>query len=298
MDSAAKNHDRVAIVTGAGKGLGAAFATRLAEDGCGVVVNNRTHPGVPSSASIIAQKICESGGEAIAEGSAVDDPKAAKSLIETAINTYGRLDVLVLNAGISGPAARVDSDQDKKTRSVMEINFFSNVALIEAALPHLMASDAGRILLIASSAGLYGVRGRAAYAASKGALIAYGQTLADELRRTKIRVNMLAPYAATAMTATEDGAADPRLDPEKTTAAALYLCRPECERSGEIWLAGADYYARAATVEGVGGAVCGASADAFARAVDPLADLSQGQEFSGAQAAFADFMRRASSSMS
>lgn len=282
---------RTALVTGAGKGLGAAFATGLANDGCQVVVNNRTHSNTPSSAQHIAQSIRESGGIATHQESAVDDPGAAAVIIDDTVEHFGGLDILVLNAGISGPAVKIDSEADTKLRDVMEINFFSNAALIAAAMPHLQASKAGRILLIASSAGLYGVRGRAAYAASKGALIAYGKSLADELRRTPIRVNMLAPYAATAMTAGEGGAANPRLDPVNATAAAVWLCRPECDRTGEVWVSGAGHAARGAVIESQGGTIPDGTPDGFGHAVATLAQLTDIREYNGAQQAFASFMR-------
>jgi len=283
---------RIALVTGAGKGLGAAFAAGLAQDGCQVVVNNRTHPSTPSSAEHVARSIRQLGGIAIHQESAVDDPGAAAALIGDTVEYFGGLDILVLNAGISGPAVKISSENDTKLRDVMEINFFSNAALIDAAMPHLQASKAGRILLIASSAGLYGVRGRAAYAASKGALIAYGKSLADELRRTSIRVNMLAPYAATAMTAGEGGATDPRLDPVNATAAAIWLCRPECERTGEVWVTGAGYAARGAVIESQSGVIPDGTVDGFGRVVTTLAQLTDIQEYNGAQQAFASFMHQ------
>lgn len=287
---------RIAVVTGAGKGLGAAFATALAQDGCHLVVNNRTHAGIPSSARHIAQAIQNSRGVAIHQESPVDAPDAATTIINDTIAHFGGLDILVLNAGISGPALKVGGEADTKLRDVMEINFFSNASLVEAALPYLQASKAGRILLIGSSAGLYGVRGRAAYAASKGALIAYGKTLADELRRSSIRVNMLAPYAATSMTAGEGGATDPQLGPDKATAAAVWLCRPDCDRTGDVWVTGANHAARATTIEGAGGTVPDGTADGFERNLSTLASIDGGQEHDGAQTAFAAFMSRVSQS--
>lgn len=283
---------RIAVVTGAGKGLGSAFANALSQDGCHVVVNNRTHPGTPSSAQHVAQTIRRNGGMAIHQESAVDDPSGPATIIKETTEHFGGLDILVLNAGISGPAHKIGAEGDTQLREIMEINFFSNTALIEAALPYLQTSKAGRILLVASSAGLYGVRGRTAYAASKGALIAYGRSLAGELRRTSIRVNMLAPYAATAMTVGEGGVEDPRLDPEKATAAAVWLCRAECERTGEVWLSGANHAARAATVEGPGGPIPNGTADGFGCSVSTLAALTNGREYNDAQDAFADFMHR------
>jgi 3-hydroxyacyl-CoA dehydrogenase/3a,7a,12a-trihydroxy-5b-cholest-24-enoyl-CoA hydratase len=284
---------RIALVTGAGKGLGAAFAEALAADGCRVIVNNRTHLNTPSSAQTVVDRIQANNGVAAADHADVGASGSAEAMIKNAVNTFGGLDTLVLNAGVTGPAVKVGAGEDTKLRGVMEINFFANTALIEAALPQLCRSDAGRILLIASSAGLYGVRGRAAYAASKGALIAYGLTLADELRRDGIGVNILAPYAATAMTTQDGREVDPDLLPCNTTAAAVWLTRPDCERTGEIWMAGANYFARAANHEGQGGYIANATADAFGGQADALSVIEPGTGFIGAEPAFAHFFKKA-----
>lgn len=284
---------RVALVTGAGKGLGAAFAEALAQDGHRVMVNNRSHPNIPSSAQATAESLRAKGFDAQAEESAVDKDGAASTIIQNTLDVYGQLDTLVLNAGITGPAVKIGTGEQTELQSVMDINFFANVALIEAALPALKRSPAGRILLIASSAGLYGVRGRAAYAASKGALIGFGLTLADELKRTPIRVNILAPYAATAMTSDQGETTHPALAPNNAVAAATWLCRPECDRSGDIWMSGANYVARAAVKEGQGGMLSDAGPDDFAARIDTLCQIDPGKEFSGAEAAFAHFFKKA-----
>ena len=284
---------RTALVTGAGKGLGAAFARGLALDGCSVMVNNRSHDGQPSSARQISDALIADGFAASHDDHAVDGKGAAQNIIDHAVETWGGLDILVLNAGITGPAAKVGALTDADIRAVMEINFHANTALVDAALPHLMASPAGRVLFIASSAGLYGVRGRASYAASKGALIAYARTLADELARTSIRVNILAPYAATNMTAAQGEELNEPLNPDKAVAAAVWLSRPECQRTGETWIAGGDYFSRATAIEGTGGGTPGATADWFGDNVERLSATEGGQEYPGAEAAFAGFFQRA-----
>ncbi len=284
---------RAVLVTGAGKGLGAAFAEGLARDGCAVMVNNRSHPGQKSSAERTAQFLREKKYHAFANNHAVDGEGAALAIVDAVIERFGMLDILVLNAGITGPAAKVGQLEDKDIRKVMEINFHANTALVDVALPYILKSPAGRILFIASTAGLYGVRGRASYAASKGALIAYARTLADELARTQVRVNILAPVAATAMTTQNGEKYSENLLPAHATAAAVWLCRPECDRTGEIWACGADYFARAAAVEGHGGGHPDANADWFGKNVAHLASLDNPHEYPGAEAAFASFYKRA-----
>ena len=288
---------RVVVVTGAGKGLGRAFAEQWAARGARVVVNNRRRPGEPSSADEVVEAIRARGGEAVAELSDVREPGAGDALVRAATDTWGRLDALILNAGVNGPAARVDSLDLAAMREVMEINVFANVALIQAALAPLRAGTSPRILVVASSAGLYGVRGRAPYAASKGAAIALALTLAHEERRHGLGVNVLAPYAATQMTA--GGGTPAELDAKLTPAAAapmaVWLTGPDCTRTGEVWVAGGGWFRRAQVEEGTGAGVPAggeATPEWIAQNAARLGDMSEGRGFPGAEAAFADLAGR------
>ncbi|GAA4002774.1 SDR family NAD(P)-dependent oxidoreductase [Sphingomonas humi] len=282
----AEHHSgRVAVVTGAGNGLGAAFAEALGESHR-VVVNNRVHPDRPHSALAVVERIRAAGGTAIAEGSAVDCDGAAKAIVASALDAFGRLDTLVLNAGISGPAIKV-GEGDTALAEVMAINFFANVALVEAALPALRQSPAGRIVFVSSTGGLHGVRGRAAYAASKGAVNGWALSLADELRRTAILVNVITPYAATNMTARPDRVPDDRLSPANAATALAALCSPEWTRTGDIWVAGASHVRPARALEGPVAPV-----GVLREQADALAGFEHGTGFAGGEAAFADFYAR------
>lgn len=272
---------RVVLVTGAGKGLGAAFAQACAARGMKLVVNNRVRPGQPDSAAATVAAIRAAGGEAVADTCAVEAPGAAAAIVAAALAAYGRLDAVILNAGISGQAARIEALDPAELWRVMEINFFAAAALAQAALAHLLASDAGRLVFVSSSGGLHGIRGRAPYAASKAALNGFALTLADEVRRTPLKVNVLCPYAATAMTAGEGAASNPRLAPANAAGLAVHLASRGCSRHGQIYLAGAGYARRARTVESAGAPL----GDDLA-AADAMDDL---REFTGAEAGFADF---------
>lgn len=279
---------RAVIVTGAGKGLGAAFAQALAADGAAVVVNNRLRADAPDSAADVADAIRSRGGTAVVDHHDIAAPGAAEAMVAATLGAFGRIDALVLNAGINGPAAKLDTLDMQALRAVMETNVFAQVALAQAALPHLLKSPAGRLVFVSSSAGLHGVRGRVPYAASKGALNALALTIADEWKRTPLRVNILCPYASTPMTAKDGLADDPRLIPARAAGMAAYLASDSCEANGQIFLAAGRRYRRARTVEGRGASAPDDSSSWVAAHIASISAMDDAREFSGAEASFAD----------
>ena len=285
MDSSV---ERAVIVTGAGKGLGAAFAKALAAEGAAALVNNRLRKGQPDSAGAVADAIRASGGRAVANYQDIATPGAAQALVKAALDAFGRIDAIVFNAGIIGPAAKLTDMDMAALGEVLNANFLAQVALAQAALPHLLHSPAGRMVFVSSSAGLHGVRGRIPYAASKGALNAMALTLADELKRTPVKVNILCPYASTPMTSQDGVAGDPRLDPAYASGMAAYLASEACSVSGQIFLAGGRRYRRARMVEGCGASAADDSSTWVAEHLEQIASMDGAREFSGAEAAFAD----------
>lgn len=283
---------RVAIVTGAGKGLGAAFARELARQGARIVVNNRLKPGRADEAAAVAAEIRAAGGEAVAEHSDITDPDAGKRLAAAALDTFGQLDVVVCNAGITGPAAKFSPEGPATIRTVIDTNLFATADILAACQPALEASDAARVLMVSSSAGLYGVRGRTAYAASKGAMNAFALTLADEWRKAGILVNVLCPYAATQMTAdvNRPDEIDQRLLPENIAPAAAWLTSPALTRTGEIWLGGAGWLRRVRIVETEGGPMPD-TPDGFEAFAQTQSGLETARGFPGAEPAFADLYK-------
>jgi NAD(P)-dependent dehydrogenase (short-subunit alcohol dehydrogenase family) len=187
---------RVGIVTGGGKGLGRAFAVHLAARGAAVVVSNRN-----DSADGVVAEIEEAGGRACAEYSDVADPGAGDRIVRTALDTYGRLDFLVTSAAISGPAMFHRSSV-AALRDVLTVNVLGTAGVAMAASAHMRANGGGRIVLVASTAGLHGETTVSAYAASKGAVIALGRTIAQEGAPRDVLTNVLLPYATTQMTDT------------------------------------------------------------------------------------------------
>jgi len=190
---------RVAIVTGAGSGLGRAHALELARHGARVVVNDvaGSHAGSPASA--VVDEIVRNGGEAVAEGGDVTDFGGMQDMAASVIERWGRIDILVNNAGILR-----DKSFSKMSledfRQVLDVHLMGSVHCTKAVWETMRAQRHGRIVMTTSSSGLYGNFGQANYGAAKMALVGLMQTLALEGEKYGIRVNCLAPTAATSMT--------------------------------------------------------------------------------------------------
>ena len=232
--------DQVAIITGAGRGLGRTFAIYLADRGVKVVVNNRKGEpeGTPGSADLTVAAIRERGGTAIANTHPVDASDSGERMVEQALEAFGRLDIVVPNAAIS-PEKSVHRMPLDHFHRVMNTNFFGSLYLVHAALPHLREKGYGRLVFVISTAGLHGGHGLAAYSASKAALVALMRCAAVENKEKGIRSNALAPYAATQMT--RDAMPAPLhelLTPDRVAPVLGWLASPACHLSGEIVISG------------------------------------------------------------
>ena len=186
---------RVAIVTGAGGGLGRSHALALARYGARVVVNDME----ASKAESVATEIRAAGGEAIAFACSVTDRDAVNSMVESTVARWGTIDILVNNAGILRDRTFAKMDLDDFAL-IIDVHLMGAVYLTKAAWPHMQAQGHGRIIFTTSSSGLYGNFGQSNYGAAKMALVGLMQTLALEGEKSGIRVNCLAPSAATRMT--------------------------------------------------------------------------------------------------
>jgi len=195
---------RVAIVTGAGGGLGRAHALALAARGARVLVNDlggaRDGSGGSSSAAqAVVDEIRAAGGEALANAASVTDFDAVQAMVQQAVQAWGRVDVLINNAGILRDKSFAKMDL-ADFRLVMDVHLMGAVHTCKAVWPLMTAQNYGRIVLTTSSSGLYGNFGQANYGAAKMALVGLMQTLSIEGAKHDIRVNCLAPTAATRMT--------------------------------------------------------------------------------------------------
>ena len=248
--------DKVAIVTGAGGGLGRSHALELSKRGAKVVVNDLGGSvdgsgGSSGAAEKVVKEIISSGGQAISNGSSVTDDNGVKLMIDQTIDEYGRIDILINNAGIL-----ID-----KSFSKMEINDFEkvlNVHLMGTVKPTkavweiMKEQNYGRILVTSSSSGLYGNFGQTNYGAAKLGLVGFMNTLKLEGQKYNVHVNALTPVAYTRMTANlMPPEAENLLTPESVTPAAIYLVSHEAP-NGTILCAGAGVYSVSKIMESDG----------------------------------------------
>ncbi|WP_428410391.1 SDR family NAD(P)-dependent oxidoreductase [Hyphococcus sp.] len=232
--------DRVAIVTGAGGGLGRQHALLLARHGAKIVVNDMN----AESAAKVAEEITAMGGEAVGFAASVTDEDQVAAMVDQTMSAWGRADILVNNAGILRDKSFAKMDL-ADFRLVVDVHLMGAVICTKALWEIMRQQAYGRIVMTTSSSGLYGNFGQANYGAAKMALVGLMQTLAIEGEKYEIRVNCLAPTAATQMT---DGLlpeeALNRLKPELVSPGLLALTSEDAPTRA-ILCAGAGHFARA-----------------------------------------------------
>ena len=245
LPSALRFDGQIAIVTGAGGGLGRQHALALARRGAKLVINDvGGGSGSASAADAVVQQIRAAGGEAIANNASVTDADAMLAMAGQAMAQWGRIDILVNNAGILRDRSFSNMSL-ADFRSVIDVHLMGSVHCIKAVWEIMKAQKYGRIVLTTSSSGLYGNFGQANYGAAKMALVGLMQTLALEGSKYQINVNCLAPSAATQMTQdlmTQDDLA--LLTPQSVSPAIIYLASKEAP-TRTILCAGAGAFASA-----------------------------------------------------
>ncbi|HEY7608938.1 MAG TPA: SDR family NAD(P)-dependent oxidoreductase [Alphaproteobacteria bacterium] len=253
MSQSIRFDGRAALVTGAGKGLGRAYALLLAQRGAAVVVNNRKREPASQkgSADLVVDEIKAAGGKAVANYDSVERRDSGERMVKAALEAFGHLDILVNNAGIDQHAALHNISLEEFER-VFAINFFGSLYVTKAALPLMREKGYGRIVFTTSSAGLYGLHGLTAYSASKGAIIAFMRALAQEVGRRGIRANAVAPYALTPMTERQGVDAAQLHGPELVAPLVAWLASEQCSANGETFIAGSGHFGRAWAVENAG----------------------------------------------
>jgi NAD(P)-dependent dehydrogenase (short-subunit alcohol dehydrogenase family) len=238
---------RVAIVTGAGRGLGREYALLLASRGAKVLVNDfggsvkgASGDGDNPADNVVAE-IKKAGGEATANYLSVTD---GDKIVEQAINTYGRVDILVNNAGILRD--RMFSNMsDGDWQAIMDVHLFGAFKMTKAAWPHMKKQKYGRIINVCSAAGLYGNIGQANYSTAKLGLVGFTNTLALEGAKSNITANCIAPIAASRMTEKLlPGPLQASLKPAFVAPFVAYLVHDSCTESGSTFEVGAGWCAK------------------------------------------------------
>lgn len=235
----------MAVITGAGRGLGRAYALLLAQRGAQVVVNDlgAKMSGVGSDegpATSVASEIVTAGGNALADSSDVSTTDGAQSLIDAAIARFGRLDVLINNAGIIRWKPFPEADADNLA-SHLAVHVGGSFNTTRAAWPQMVEQHYGRIVMTTST-GMFGLAANTSYATAKAAVIGLTNSLTISGHDHDIKINLIAPAAATRMAGT--GSGDPQMAPELVAPMAAFLAHESCPVSGGIFAAGAGRFAR------------------------------------------------------
>jgi NAD(P)-dependent dehydrogenase (short-subunit alcohol dehydrogenase family) len=283
---------RVVIVTGAGRGVGRSHALLLAAKGARVVVADY---GVgidgagssPAPAEDVVREIKEAGGEAVACYASVAEERAAASIVNTAIDAFGRLDAVINNAGIHDPGA-FDELTVAQFRAMFDVHFYGTLFVTKAAWPHFVKAGYGRVVNTVSEAMLGGIPELTSYGAAKGAVFGLTRSLATEGPTHGIRVNAVAPRAYTRMSASHSDALSEYLSmpkelmdqinesmpPEMCAPAAAFLAHESCPLNGEIFQIGMGGVSLIAVVHTAGIAKSPLTAEDIAENIDAIMDAS------------------------
>jgi NAD(P)-dependent dehydrogenase (short-subunit alcohol dehydrogenase family) len=243
---------KVAIVTGAGGGLGRQHALDLARRGAKVVINDLGSAvdgsgGSSEAAQKVVEEIRTLGGEVIANGASVTDEAGMNGMAQQALDAWGRIDILIANAGILRDRSFSKMEM-ADFEIVLNIHLMGTVKAAKAVWETMKAQDYGRIVVTTSSTGLYGNFGQSNYGAAKAGILGVMNTLKIEGQRNNIRVNAISPVAQTRMTEAIIPPGMDQLKPDYVTPGVLYLCSEEAP-TGAILTAGAGVFSLARTYE-------------------------------------------------
>ncbi|HYQ59453.1 MAG TPA: SDR family NAD(P)-dependent oxidoreductase [Desulfatiglandales bacterium] len=286
---------RVAIVTGAGGGLGRAYALELAKRGAKVGVNDLGggkdgSGGSQSAADKVVEEIKGMGGEAVASYESVSTAEGGEAIVEAALKAFGRVDIVINNAGIlrDRTFAKMDSES---WDAVMGVHLKGAYHVTRPAFVKMREQGYGRVVLTSSAAGLYGNFGQTNYSAAKMGLVGLMNTLKLEGEKHDIKVNTVVPIAGTRLT---EGVLPPeifeRLKPEFVAPIVLYLSSEQCPVTGGIYNAGMGFFNRAAVVTGPGTVIGDGkeipTPEEVAAQIARIKSLSGGKEYVNAVAAY------------
>jgi NAD(P)-dependent dehydrogenase (short-subunit alcohol dehydrogenase family) len=239
---------RVAIVTGAGRGLGRTYAKLLAARGASVLVNDLGGALDGSGASeecakAVVEEIAAAGGIAVADAHSVATAEGGEAIVAHALEAFGRVDILVNNAGILRDKAFHNMTHEMWD-AVHGTHLRGAFNVTKPAYAKMRAQGHGRIVMTSSPAGTYGNFGQASYSSAKMGLIGLARTISVEGAKFDVRANVISPNAATRMTEGLTGDLGPYMQPEKIAPVVAFLCHESCALAGEVLSAGAGRIAR------------------------------------------------------
>jgi len=291
--------DRVAIVTGAGAGLGRVYALELAKRGAKVVVNDLGGApdgsgGAKGPADRVVEEIKAAGGEAVANYDSVATPEGGQAIVDTAVKAFGKVDILINNAGILRDKTLAKMEPENWD-AVMDVHLKGAYNVTRPAFIRMRENRYGRIIFTTSAAGLYGNFGQTNYSAAKMGLIGFMNTLKLEGDKHQIKVNTIAPVAATRLT---QGILPPdlfeKLKPEFVAPMVLYLSSEQCPVNGAVYNAGMGYFNRVAIATGPGAVVgdgkTAPGPEAVAEKFSQIKSLTRAEEYPNATAAFSPML--------
>ena len=239
---------RVAIVTGAGGGLGRSYALELARRGARVVVNDLGGAidgtgGDSRPADRVVEEITRRGGEAVANYDSVSTPEGGAGIVQTALDAFGTVDVVINNAGILRDRSFGNLTLDE-LEAVMKVHLLGAFYVSMPAFPVMKEKGYGRFVFTSSNAGIFGNFGQANYGAAKAGLVGFSNVLAIEGAKYNIRSNVIAPVARTRLTEELLGPLTDFLDPDQVMPMVVYLCSESNQFTHEIFTAGGGRFGR------------------------------------------------------
>ena len=286
--------NRVAVITGAGRGLGRAYAMLLASKGAKVVVNDvgasiRGEGPDAGPAEEVVKEIKAAGGEAVASTDTVATPEGGKAIIQKAIDAYGKIDILIHNAGnVRYGSLKEISYED--FNAVVDVHLRGAFHVVRPAFPLMCANKYGRVVLTSSIGGLYGNPTSVGYAVSKSGMIGLCNVTALEGADEGVKANLIVPAALTRMAEGLDTSAYPPMPPELVAPVVGYLAHEACAISGEMIVSAAGRVARAYVAETPGVFQPQWTIGEVAEQLDAIRDTSKPLLFPPAPSGFVDHL--------
>lgn len=287
-------NDKVAIVTGAGGGLGRAYALELARRGAKVVVNDLgvsrfgEAPDASPADDVVAE-IRAAGGEAVANTDSVSTPEGGKAIVQSALDNFGRIDIVIANAGFNRPKP-VRELALEDFEAILGVHLMGSYHITQAAFGHMLDQNFGRIVLTSSIAGIYSEKGLAGYAVAKAGLIGLSQVFAHEGAANNVFSNALIPSAETRLSEGRDTSMFPDMRPELVSPLVAWLCHESCTVNGQLPVALAGRIARAYIAETKGVYQPDWTIEQVAARWAEATDLSQSEVFPPVPSGFNDHL--------